>query len=116
MTYFWRVPGCVIKCDRGGGLKLAKNCMTYFIDGLLPLKKSYLYCMSVDSYVLLGDKVLEDAVEGRLLVRFTNCRNQREALHQNNHQLQKPSNDSGLIILFPVLTCIQKHFLVLNWK
>ena len=25
MTYFWGVPGCVTKCDRGGGLKLAKN-------------------------------------------------------------------------------------------
>ena len=27
------VPGCVKKCDRGGGSKLAKNSVTYFMDG-----------------------------------------------------------------------------------
>ena len=28
------VPGCVTKCDRGeGGSKLAKNSVTYFMDG-----------------------------------------------------------------------------------
>src|SRR6218665_3591788 len=27
------VPGCLTKCDRGGGSKLAKNSMTYFMDG-----------------------------------------------------------------------------------
>src|SRR6218665_1425793 len=27
------VPGCVTKCDRGRGSKLAKNSMTYFMDG-----------------------------------------------------------------------------------
>ena len=26
------VPGCVTKCDRGGGSKLPKNSMTYFMD------------------------------------------------------------------------------------
>ena len=30
------VPGCVTKCDRGrGGSKLAKNSVTYFMDGPL---------------------------------------------------------------------------------
>src|SRR6218665_24013 len=34
VTYFLGVPGCVTKCDRGeGGSKLAKNNMTYFMDG-----------------------------------------------------------------------------------
>ena len=28
-----RVPGCVTKCDRGRGSKLAKNSVTYFMDG-----------------------------------------------------------------------------------
>ena len=27
------VPGCVTKCDRGRGSKLAKNNVTYFMDG-----------------------------------------------------------------------------------
>src|SRR6218665_1833877 len=27
------VPGCVTKCERGRGGKLAKNCVTYFMDG-----------------------------------------------------------------------------------
>ena len=30
----WEVPGCVTKCDRGRvGSKLAKNSVTYFMDG-----------------------------------------------------------------------------------
>jgi len=29
----WGVAGCVTKCDRGGGSKLAKNSVTYFMDG-----------------------------------------------------------------------------------
>src|SRR6218665_1839414 len=33
VTYFWGVPGCVTKCDGGGGSKLAKNCVTHFMDG-----------------------------------------------------------------------------------
>ena len=33
VTYFRRVPGCVTKCDRGRGSKLAKNSVTYFMDG-----------------------------------------------------------------------------------
>jgi|SRR6218665_3833172 len=34
VTYIGGVPGCVTKCDRGGGSKLAKiNCVTYFMDG-----------------------------------------------------------------------------------
>src|SRR6218665_2595822 len=33
VTYFRGVPGCVTKCDRGGGSKLAKNSVTYFMDG-----------------------------------------------------------------------------------
>src|SRR6218665_62728 len=33
VTYFWGVPGCVTKCDRGRGLKLAKNSVTYFMGG-----------------------------------------------------------------------------------
>src|SRR6218665_3258284 len=33
VTYFWGVPGCVTKCDRGRGSKLAKNSMTYFMYG-----------------------------------------------------------------------------------
>ena len=35
MTYFRGVPGCVTKCDRGRGSKLAKNSVTYFMDGPL---------------------------------------------------------------------------------
>ena len=27
------VPGCVTKCDMGRGSKLAKNSVTYFMDG-----------------------------------------------------------------------------------
>ena len=27
------VSGCVTKCDRGGGSKLAKNSVMYFMDG-----------------------------------------------------------------------------------
>ena len=31
-------PGCVTKCDRGvGGSKLAKNSVTYFMDGPQPV-------------------------------------------------------------------------------
>src|SRR6218665_3526074 len=30
---FSGVQGCVTKCDRGGGSKLAKNIVTYFMDG-----------------------------------------------------------------------------------
>ena len=34
VTYFRGVPGCVTKCDNGGGgSKLAKNSVTYFMDG-----------------------------------------------------------------------------------
>src|SRR6218665_3538037 len=33
VTYFRGVPGCVTKCDGGGGSKLAKNSVTYFMDG-----------------------------------------------------------------------------------
>src|SRR6218665_2160571 len=33
VTYFWGVPGCVTQCDRGGGSKLEKNRMMYFMDG-----------------------------------------------------------------------------------
>src|SRR6218665_3869611 len=33
VTYFWGVPGCVTKCDRGRGSKLAKNSVTYFMNG-----------------------------------------------------------------------------------
>ena len=38
----WRnlgVPGCVTKCDRGRGSKLAKNSVTYFMDGPLGVTK-----------------------------------------------------------------------------
>jgi len=27
------IPGCVTKCDRGDGSKLANNSVTYFMDG-----------------------------------------------------------------------------------
>src|SRR6218665_2904331 len=34
VTYFrGGVPGCVTKCDRGEGSQLAKNSVTYFMDG-----------------------------------------------------------------------------------
>ena len=33
VTYFVGVPGCVTKCYRGRGSKLAKNSVTYFMDG-----------------------------------------------------------------------------------
>src|SRR6218665_75357 len=34
VTYFrgW-VPGCVTKCDRGKGVKIGQNSVTYFMDG-----------------------------------------------------------------------------------
>ena len=35
-VFFWGVPGCVTKCDRGGGSKLAKNSVTYFMDDHTP--------------------------------------------------------------------------------
>jgi len=34
------VPGCVTTCDRGGGSKLAKNSVTYFMDGPLSSNKN----------------------------------------------------------------------------
>ena len=37
VTYFRGVPGCVTKCDRGGGSKLAKDSVTYFMDGPIPI-------------------------------------------------------------------------------
>ena len=36
------VPGCVTKCDRGRGSKLAKNSVTYFMDGPKALQKRFL--------------------------------------------------------------------------
>jgi len=36
VTYFRGVPGCVTKCDRGRGSKLAKYSVTYFMDGYKP--------------------------------------------------------------------------------
>src|SRR6218665_1361650 len=34
VTYFREgVPGCVTMCDRGRGVKMAKNDVTYFMDG-----------------------------------------------------------------------------------
>src|SRR6218665_269440 len=33
MTYFRGVPGCVTKCDRGRGVKIGQNSVTYFMDG-----------------------------------------------------------------------------------
>src|SRR6218665_2900511 len=41
VTHFWGIPGCVTKCDRGRGSKLAKNSVTYFMDGRY-LVKTYL--------------------------------------------------------------------------
>ena len=35
MWHTWGVPGCVTKCDRGMGSKLAKNSVTYFMHGPL---------------------------------------------------------------------------------
>src|SRR6218665_103240 len=36
VTYFRGIPGCVTKCDRRErGSKLAKNSVTYFMDGPL---------------------------------------------------------------------------------
>src|SRR6218665_2369750 len=32
VTYFWRIPECVTKCDKGKGSKLTKNSVTYFMD------------------------------------------------------------------------------------
>ena len=32
VMYFWGVPECVTKCNRGTGSKLAKNRATYFMD------------------------------------------------------------------------------------
>src|SRR6218665_2552176 len=34
VTYFSGVPGCVTKCDRGRGSKLARNNVTYFLANL----------------------------------------------------------------------------------
>src|SRR6218665_3701138 len=33
VTYIWGVRGCVTKCDRGRGSTLARNSVTYFMDG-----------------------------------------------------------------------------------
>src|SRR6218665_3005545 len=33
VTYFWGSRVCVTKCDRRRGPKLAKNSVTYFMDG-----------------------------------------------------------------------------------
>ena len=33
VKYFWEVPECVAKCYMGRGSKLAKNSVTYFMDG-----------------------------------------------------------------------------------
>src|SRR6218665_2557900 len=43
------IPGCVTKCDRegGGGSKLAKNSVTYFMEG--PLRQSSSRRLSVSS-------------------------------------------------------------------
>src|SRR6218665_520686 len=32
VTFLWGVSGCVTKCDRRRGSKLAKNSVTYFMD------------------------------------------------------------------------------------
>ena len=39
----WGVPGCVTKCDRGRGSKLAKNSVTYFMDGPLRINNKLIY-------------------------------------------------------------------------
>src|SRR6218665_2401525 len=54
VTYFWGVPECVTKCDRGRGVKLAKNNVTYFMDGPL----SSLSSASFFSFFLLLLRVL----------------------------------------------------------
>ena len=52
MTYFrGGVPGCVTKCDSGRGSKLAKNWVTYFMDG--PLGPIYGHVDAVQLGILL---------------------------------------------------------------
>src|SRR6218665_3006931 len=47
VTYFrGGVPGCVTKCDRGGGEKLAKNSVTYFMDGPIDLDSICVICLA----------------------------------------------------------------------
>src|SRR6218665_2155735 len=53
------VPGCVTKCDRGGGSKLAKNSVTYFMDG--PKGLVAIYTMSTCSM----SKVARENIEIR---------------------------------------------------
>jgi len=61
--------------------------------------------MSVDSHVLLGDKVLEDAVEDRLLMRCSNCscRSQRKTYEHNNLQPERPSKATVVLIHLTVV-------------
>jgi len=49
--------------------------------------------MSVDFHVLLGDKASEEAVEDRLLVRFTNCSCAAQETDGHNQSLSK---DAGV--------------------
>jgi len=48
------VQGCVTKCDRGGGLKLAKNSLTYFMDGPLGDGCSFFNVSTMSSFPLVA--------------------------------------------------------------
>ena len=45
------VPGCVTKCDRGRGSKLAKNSVTYFMDGPCTIKSFFPKKVTTDAHV-----------------------------------------------------------------
>src|SRR6218665_2733495 len=53
--YLWGVSGCVTKCDRGGWSKLAKNSLTYFMDGPKEPNKLDMYCVIQRRCVSLFD-------------------------------------------------------------
>src|SRR6218665_1392188 len=76
---FWEVPGCVTKCDRGRGSKLAKNSVTYFMDGPQPTQQVQVdgnVVDMVDSFTYLGSLVDRNGKsEAELIQRITIARN-----------------------------------------
>src|SRR6218665_215618 len=48
------IPRCVTKCDRGRGSKLAKNSVTYFMDGLIVLiSAQYKLTLQISVFTIL---------------------------------------------------------------
>src|SRR6218665_3787452 len=77
MTYFRGVPGCMTKCDRGRGSKLAKNSVTYFMElySGKSLLMCFLYLLRIFSYANIGG--------GRRLLGY--CKRGRHSEKFGNH-------------------------------